>query len=88
MIIGEVEELSFKYEIKDEALDDYELFEVLCDIDGGNTSLYPKAFKLLLGESQYETLKNALKKKNGRISTKGMMSVFSEIMAQTKETKK
>lgn len=35
----------FRYELQDEAMDDYELLEMLCDIDNGNTSLITTAAK-------------------------------------------
>ncbi len=42
MITGKTES-GFRYELDEETLDDYELLEILCDIDNGNESLITKA---------------------------------------------
>lgn len=85
---GKIADLDFEYTIEDSALDDYELVEVLCEIDDGKSHLVTKAFKLLLGDEQLSELKEIIRKKSGHVSLIEMMSVFSQIMEQNNETKK
>jgi hypothetical protein len=69
----------FKYEIEDSALDDYELLEVLTEIDNGESGNIPRMVELLLGKEQKDSLKKHCKK-DGRVSTKQMMQEITEIL--------
>lgn len=70
----------FDYKLEDERLDDYELFELICELDEGNNSVLPKITRLLLGEEQLEALKAHVKGSYGRVTTTGMMTEFKDIM--------
>lgn len=54
----------FKYEIKDETLNDYELFELISEVDS-SPLLLPKLVKKLLGEQQKNNLIKHVKNENG-----------------------
>lgn len=85
MIRGTTES-GFEYEICDEALDDYELLEVLAEIDAGNSGKVPQMVCLLLGEEQ----KNALKehcKVNNRVVASKMLGEVIEILHSNKTGK-
>jgi hypothetical protein len=69
----------FAYEVKDEALDDYELLETLAAIDNGDSGRIPQMVNLLLGEEQKELLKEHCRV-DGRISSARMLSEVSEIL--------
>lgn len=71
----------FMYEIDDEAMDDYELLEILCDIDKGDTSLLTTAAKMLLGREQLERLKEHNRTETGRVSAKKMVEDISDILS-------
>lgn len=77
----------FRYELQDEAMDDYELLEMLCDIDNGNTSLITTAAKQILGKEQLTALKEHVRGKNGRVSAEKMIGEITEILTGNKETK-
>lgn len=73
----------FKYEIGDENINDYELFEVMAEIDE-NPLLLPKLLKMLLGEEQNSALKEHLRGENGKISMEAMQGAVTEIFAASK----
>lgn len=77
----------FEYEIEDEALDDYELLELLCELDSGNVTGTGKAISLLLGSAQKEALKEHCRTESGRVSTTKMLTEFSEILNSSKSGK-
>lgn len=70
----------FDYEIDDNALDDYELLEILTEVDSGESGNIPLMVELLLGKEQKEALKKHCKK-NGRVSTSLMMQEITEILS-------
>lgn len=78
MITGKTES-GFEFTIEDEALDDYELLEALCDVDHGNAGMLPLIVTHLLGEEQKENLKNHIRKENGRVSASKMIEEVIEI---------
>lgn len=77
----------FEFELEDEVLDDYELLEVLVEVDKGNYGLVTKMVDILLGESQKEALKNHIRKNTGRVSAKKMMEEISEIFQASNSLK-
>lgn len=78
----------FEYELKREDLDDYELLEVLHEIDKGNEGLIPEMVDRLLGEDQKTRLKEHIRsQKNGKVSVAKMMNEVKEIFDGCKEIK-
>ena len=77
----------FAFEVDEEILDDYDMLEMLCKIDEGETSLTIKMVNTLLGEEQKERLKSHVKEKCGRVSAKVLLAEVMEIFAATKEGK-
>lgn len=77
----------FEYKIEDDRFDDYEMFEKLCaiDKDDSNISLIIDVFIDLLGEDQYDALKEHLRSKKGKISTKAMVEALHEILGSEGE---
>ena len=80
-------ESGFEFAISEEALDDYELLEILAEIDNGNGGLVPEMVTRLLGKEQKEALKEHLRDKNGKISTQSMMNEVMEIFKSNQEGK-
>lgn len=68
----------FRYEIADERLNNFELVEILADIDE-NPLLMPKLLDLLLGERQARNLKNYLRDEDGFVSTEKIEVTITEI---------
>lgn len=69
----------FKYALEDSALDDYELLEILTEIDNGESGNIPRMVELLLGKEQKELLKKHCRK-DGRISTMQVLQEITEIL--------
>lgn len=73
----------FKYEISDENVNNYELFEVMSEIDE-NPLLLPKLLKLLLGEEQKQALIEHLRDDNGKVTMEAIQGAVTEIFATPK----
>ena len=79
----------FNFTLKEEALDDYELFEMLVDLDAGDASKLPQVMKMLFGEKQKNRLIEHLKQKNkGRASLTATMEEVNEIFSLAHALKK
>lgn len=89
MIEGKLK-CGFEVKVPEENIDDYELFEELASIDndGNNSGKIVPAYIRLLGEEQYEALKEHIRsKKTGRISRNEMFEILSEILTINDEAK-
>lgn len=86
MITGKTKS-GFPFKVKKDTLDDYELFEILCELDRGDYSKLPEMVRLLLGREQLEKLKAHIKGKEGKVSVTGMMNEVQEILRSNDETK-
>lgn len=73
----------FKYEIADENVNNYELFEVMAEIDE-NPLLLPKLLKMLMGEEQKQALVEHLRGDNGKVTMEAIQSAVAEIFATPK----
>lgn len=76
----------FRYEIADERLNNFELVEILADIDE-NPLLMPKLLDLLLGERQARNLKNYLRDEDGFVSTEKIEATITEIFNSKSKVK-
>ena len=76
----------FSYEIADSVLDDYELLEVLTEIDAGNSGKIPRMVEMLLGKEQKEALKNHCRV-DGKVSSASMMMEVTEILLSNDKAK-
>lgn len=76
----------FKFEILDKALDDFELLELMADVDS-NALLVPKIFEKLLGTKQKENLIEFMKKRDGYASTEKMAKILEEILLSSQKLK-
>lgn len=76
----------FKYELSKERLENYELIEVLAEVDS-NPLLLPKMVNLLLNKDQASALKNHVRDENGFVSTEKMFGEIMDIFRNKEETK-
>lgn len=76
----------FRYEIADERLNNFELLEVLAEVDE-NPLLMPKLLTLLLGERQAKNLKNFLRNKEGFVSVDQISETIAEIFDKQQKVK-
>ena len=70
----------FEYEIDSEAVDDWELVEVLSE-SNPNSGEYIQTVKTVLGADQYKGLKAYLKDKEGKVKITSMLREFEEIIS-------
>ena len=82
-----ITESGFEFEIDEEILDDWELLELLQEIDDGNIGKLSKAIVFMLGEEQYKKLKDFIKARDGKIKASVMVDEFTSIMNAEKEVK-
>ena len=76
----------FRYEIKTERLNNFELVETLSEVDE-NPILLPKVLNLLLGERQSKNLKNYLRDEEGLVSTDKIRETIEDIFAAQNKIK-
>ena len=68
----------FEFEVPDESLNNYEMIEVLADVDT-NALLLPKLVKMLLGDEQAERLKSHLRTDKGNVPLDAISVEIMEI---------
>ncbi|MDH5115174.1 hypothetical protein OQI88_11885 [Lactococcus lactis] len=76
----------FRYEIITERLNNFELLEILSEVDE-NPLLLPKVLNLLLGERQSKNLKNYLRDEEGFVSTDKIRETLEDIFAAQNKIK-
>ena len=76
----------FRYESTPERLNNFELVEILSEVDE-NPLLLPKMLNLLLGERQSKNLKNYLRDEEGFVSTDKIRETLEDIFAAQNKIK-
>ncbi|UQR01283.1 hypothetical protein LQ057_02885 [Enterococcus gallinarum] len=76
----------FKYSIEKKRLDNYELLEVINEVDE-NPTLIPKALKLLLGQEQANALKEHVRDEDGIVPAEKMIEELGNIFQNQAQTK-
>lgn len=70
----------FEFEIVDGVFDDWELFELLAEIDSGNGMKIPLVLGKLLGAEQAAALKEHVRGDDGRITVEAMNAEITDII--------
>jgi len=78
----------FELEVDKNGLDDWEILEILCDLDDGKFGKMPKVFDAVLGADQFAALKAYLKETEGKVKISTMQNLLGEIFDTLKEGKK
>ena len=78
----------FEFEIIDGAFDDWELLELIADIDGGNGVKVPLVLKKLLGAEQAAALKEHVRGEDGKVTLGAMNAEITDIMKAVGDAKK
>jgi len=86
MLEGKTEN-GFNFALNDDAMDDWDLLESLRKIDQGNEQYIIDAAIQLLGEEQYNNLKEFLRKENGKLNASIMASNIMYIIKNAKSLK-
>ncbi len=68
----------FEYEVTDAAMNNYELVEVLAEVDT-NPLLLPRLVKMLLGDEQNKRLMDHLRTKDGNVPIDAVSAEIMEI---------
>lgn len=68
----------FEYKLTKERLNNYELLEVIGDVDE-NPLLLPKVVVMLLGQEQTDRLKDHLRSKDGIVSVDALSAEIKEL---------
>lgn len=76
----------FRYSIKKSSLNNYELVEILAEVDE-NPLLLPKLLNLLLGEEQKKTLMDHVRLEDKTVPTETLAEEIKDIFSGTTETK-
>lgn len=77
----------FEFELDDTKLDDYELLEMLTELDEGQYGRITRTVEKLLGNEQKERLKEHVRK-NGKVSATELMNEISEIFQNANDSLK
>lgn len=85
MIEGKTDS-GFVYSIEKKRLDNYELLEVITEVDE-NPTLIPKALKLLLGQEQASELKEHVRDEDGIVPAEKMVEELGNIFQNQAQTK-
>lgn len=79
----------FEFSVREDALNDYELFEALGDVDSGDVGRLPFVIRTALGEEQKDALVRHIKERcGGRADISQVVSEFKEILDLCKSLKK
>lgn len=69
----------FEYTVLPGALDDWELMEALANSEDNPQGIF-RAFRLLIGDKQYQALKDHNRGEDGRVSLKTMTEELTSIL--------
>jgi len=78
----------FKFEISERRLNNYELLELIGEVDEGNGQAFPKVLKLLFGEEQAKAFKDHLREEDGIIPNKKIADELKAVFETVQEVKK
>lgn len=76
----------FAFEIQEESLDNYELLEVMAEVDT-NPLLVPKLVTMLLGETQKKKLMEHLRTEHGTVPIKLVTAELTDIFESSNDVK-
>ena len=78
----------FKFEISERRLNNYELLELIGEVDEGNGQAFPKVLKLLFGDDQAKDFKDHLREEDGIIPTEKISDELKSVLETIREVKK
>ena len=76
----------FEYDVAEERINNYELLEVIGEVDE-NPLVLPRVIDLLLGEEQKKKLKDHVRAKDGLVPTDKISEEITEIFQSQSEIK-
>lgn len=76
-----------KVEIRDDALDDWELLEALREVDKGSTGAIVDVAPLLFGESEFNRIKDKIRAKHGKVLASEVTQIVRDALESLKTLK-
>ena len=76
----------FKFELEEKRVSNYELFDLMAEVDD-NTLVLPKMLSLLLGDEQKKRLMNHLRDEEGFISLEKVETEVKDILSGNDKVK-
>ena len=73
--------LGFKFEISERRLNNYELLELIGEVDEGQGQVFPKVVKLLFGDEQAKAFKDHLREEDGIVPNDKMADEIKSVFA-------
>lgn len=70
-----------------EVMDDWEVFELLREIDKGDSGAIVDLIPMVLGDKQFQALKEHLKAENGKTKASDMVNAFYELLEKVNALK-
>ncbi|MDI9468680.1 MAG: hypothetical protein QM296_00560 [Bacillota bacterium] len=86
MLTGKTES-GFEYTLEAQNLDNFELLELLIELEAKRMDLLPKIATLLLGQSQKTALMEHVRNEDGIVPLSAMMVEITQILEGTKQLK-
>ena len=80
-------ETGFKFEVNDNIAEDYELIEMIAEVDE-NPLVTPKLLNKLLGTEQVKALKDHIREEDGTVNVYKMLAEVKAIFDSLSELKK
>ena len=80
-------ETGFKFEVNDNIAEDYELIEMIAEVDE-NPLVTPKLLNKLLGAEQVKALKDHIREEDGTVNVYKMLAEVKAIFDSLSELKK
>ena len=78
----------FEFELQDDVLDNWEMLEMIQEVDSGNTAVLTKLVPALLGAEQTQKLKDYIRQPNGVVRISDMSTAIADIFASCNTLKK
>ena len=80
--------LGFKFEISERRLNNYELLELIGEVDEGQGQVFPKVVKLLFGDEQAKVFKDHLREEDGIVPNDKMADEIKSVFESVNGLKK
>ena len=78
----------FKFEISERRLNNYELLELIGEVDEGQGQVFPKVVKLLFGDEQAKVFKDHLREEDGIVPNDKMADEIKSVFESVNGLKK
>ena len=78
----------FEVQVDEQTLHDWEVVELICELENGNSTKLPALVAAILGEDQKKGLVAHIKAEKGRCTVEDMAAAMVEIFQQLNDSEK